>query len=101
MLASQASNASPDFPKLQTLVRAHLVSGAHPQSEMTGKVELATLAGTSIAIDGTTQRGIMLAAGARDVNLSGMHVMSDVHVTGQAITCDNGVVYPIGNALVQ
>lgn len=101
MLAGQSANASPDFPKLQTLVRAHLVSGDHPENEMRGKVDLPTLAGTSIAIDGTTQRGILLTAGARDVNLSGMQVMRDIAVTGAAIKCDNGWVYPIDNALIQ
>ncbi|MBC7799970.1 MAG: fasciclin domain-containing protein [Gemmatimonadaceae bacterium] len=101
MLAGQSANSSPDFPKLQTLVRAHLAPGLHPESEMRGKVELPTLAGTSIAIDGTTQRGIILTAGARDVNLSGMQLMRDIAVTGPAIQCDNGWVYPIDNALIQ
>jgi len=30
MLGGQSANAQPDFPKLQTLVRAHLVQGAAP-----------------------------------------------------------------------
>ena len=101
MLAGQSANSSPDFPKLQTLVRAHLVEGLHPESDMRGKVELSTLAGTLVSIDGTTQRGILLTAGARDVNLSGMRVMRDVAVTGPAIQCDNGWIYPIDNALIQ
>lgn len=102
MLGGQGANQQPDFPKLQVLVRAHLVGGVHPEDGMHGKVELATLAGTSLAIDGTAQRGIMLSASASNaVNLSGSHVARDVHVVGHAITCDNGVIYPIDNALVQ
>lgn len=102
MLASQSNNASPDFPRLQTLVRAHLVSGRHPQSEMMGKVTLSTLAGTSIAIDGTTTRRIVLSAtAAAGINLSGMQLMSNVFVAGPVLECDNGFVYPINNPLVQ
>lgn len=102
MLSGQSANASPDFPKLQTLVRAHLVSGLHPENAMRGKVTLSTLAGTSLAIDGTGARGITLSSSAPNaVNLSGMRIMSDVHVAGPAIACDNGVIYPVDNALVQ
>lgn len=102
MLGGQSANSAPDFPKLQTLVRAHLVSGRHPQSEMLGKVTLSTLAGTSIAIDGTGARTIVLSAtAAAGVNLSGMQLMSNVFVAGPAIECDNGFVYPINNPLVQ
>jgi len=102
MLEGQGSQGQPDFPKLQTLVRAHLVSGAHPASEMHGQVSLTTLAGTALAINGADQRDILLSSSAPgSVNLSGMHLMPDVHVTGPALTCDNGVVYPISNALVQ
>ncbi len=61
-----------------------------------------TLAGTSLAIDGTGQRAIMLSASASNgVNLSGTHAVSDVHVAGPVIECDNGIIYPIDNALVQ
>ena len=102
MLGGQSSNAVPDFPKLQILVRAHLVQGLHPERDMHGKVTLSTLAGTSLAIDGTGQRAIMLSASASNgVNLSGTHAVSDVHVAGPAIECDNGIIYPIDNALVQ
>ena len=69
---------------------------------MRGKVELSTQAGTGLAIDGTGQRGIVLSTVSRNsVNLSGMRIMANVHVAGPAIPCDNGVVYPIDNALVQ
>jgi uncharacterized surface protein with fasciclin (FAS1) repeats len=102
MLGGQSANAQPDFPKLQTLVRAHLVQGLHPENDMHGKVTLSTLAGTSLAIDGTGQRAIMLSASASNgINLSGTHAMSNVHVAGPAIECDNGIIYPIDNALVQ
>ncbi len=102
MLSGQSSNATPDFPKLQTLVRAHLVQGLHPENDMHGKVALSTLAGTSLAIDGTGQRAITLSASAASgVNLSGTHTMSDVHVAGPTIACDNGIIYPVDNALVQ
>lgn len=102
MLAGQSANSAPDFPKLQTLVRAHLVQGLHPENDMHGKVTLSTLAGTSLAIDGTGQRAITLSASASNgVNLSGTHTMSDVHVAGPVINCDNGIIYPIDNALVQ
>ena len=102
MLSGQSASAQPDFPKLQTLVRAHLVGGAHPEDQMRGKVSLSTLAGTGLAIDGTGQRGITLStASANSVNLSGMHLTANVHVDGPAIACENGVVYPIDNALVQ
>lgn len=102
MLGGQSANAAPDFPKLQTLVRAHLVSGLHPESEMRGKVSLATLAGTSLAIDGTGPRAITLSAtAASGINLSGMQLMSNVRVAGPVIACDNGFIYPIDNALVQ
>lgn len=101
MLGGQSANASPDFPRLQTLVRAHLVSGLHPENEMRGKVTLSTLASTSLAIDGTGARGITLSSTVPNtVNLSGMRIMSDVHVAGPAVACDNGVIYPIDNALV-
>lgn len=102
MLGGQSANSAPDFPKLQTLVRGHLVSGLHPQSEMRGKVTLSTLAGTSLAIDGTSARNIILSATtASNVNLSGMQLMSNVFVAGPAIACDNGFVYPINNPLIQ
>ena len=102
MLAGQGGQAQPDFPKLQTLIRAHLVNGVHPEDQMHGQVTLTTLAGTTLAINGTDVRHIMLSASApSSVNLSGMHLMPGVHVTGPAIACDNGVVYPIDNALVQ
>jgi uncharacterized surface protein with fasciclin (FAS1) repeats len=102
MLGGQSANSSPDFPKLQTLVRAHLVQGLHPEDGMHGKVTLPTLAGTSLAIDGTGQRAITLSASASSgVNLSGTRTMSDIHVAGPVITCDNGIIYPIDNALVQ
>ena len=102
MLSSNSSSGAPDFPKLQTLVRAHLVSGSHPASEMRGKLTLPTLAGTSLGIDGTDTRTIVLTtASANSVNLSGMRLMAGVHVAGPAIACDNGVVYPIDKALVQ
>ncbi len=42
MLGGQSSNAVPDFPKLQILVRAHLVQGLHPENDMHGKVTLST-----------------------------------------------------------
>ena len=102
MLGGQSANAAPDFPKLQVLVRAHLVQGLHPENGMHGKVTLSTLAGTSLAIDGTGQRAILLSASASNgVNLSGTHTMSNVHVAGPVIECDNGVIYPVDNALVQ
>ncbi len=102
MLGGQSANAQPDFPKLQTLVRAHLVQGLHPENDMHGKVTLPTLAGTFLAIDGTGQRAITLSASASSgVNLSGTRTMSDVHVAGVVIECDNGIIYPIDNALVQ
>ncbi len=102
MLGGQGSNSAPDFPKLQVLVRAHLVQGLHPENDMRGKVNLSTLAGTSLAIDGTGQRAITLSASASNgVNLSGTHTMSNVHVAGPTIACDNGIIYPIDNALVQ
>ena len=92
----------PESSMLQTLVRAHLVSGVHPEDQMHGQVTLTTLAGTTLSINGTDQRNIMLSASApSSVNLSGMHLMPGVHVSGPAITCDNGVVYAIDNALVQ
>ena len=75
MLEGQGNNQSPDFQKLQLLVRAHLVSGSHPEDQMHGKVELTTQAGTTIAIDGTTQRGIMLTAHESRVNLSGFRTI--------------------------
>lgn len=102
MLGGQSANSQPDFPKLQVLVRAHLVSGLHPENDMRGKVALSTLAGTSLSIDGTGQRAIMLSASApSSVNLSGTHAMSNVHVAGPVVECDNGLIYPIDNALVQ
>ena len=102
MLGGGSNNAQPDFPKLQVLVRAHLVSGLHTENDMRGKVALSTLAGTTLAIDGTGQRAITLSASApASVNLSGTHAMSNVHVAGPAIACDNGLVYPIDSALVQ
>jgi uncharacterized surface protein with fasciclin (FAS1) repeats len=102
MLEGQSGQGQPDFPRLQTLVRAHLVAGAHPANEMDGQVTLTTLAGTSLTINGADQRDIVLSSSAPDgVNLSGMHLMPGVHVTGPAIACDNGVVYSISNALVQ
>jgi len=102
MLGGQSANSAPDFPKLQILVRAHLVQGLHPENDMHGKVTLSTLAGTSLAIDGTGQRAITLSASASSgVNLSGTHTISDVHVAGPVIKCDNGIIYPIDNALVQ
>ena len=102
MLRGESSNAQPDFPKLQTLVRAHLVTGVHPQDQMHGKVTLATLAGTSLNIDGTGNRDIMLASKASgNVNLSGTRLNSNVHTVGATLSCDNGVIYPISNALVQ
>ena len=102
MLGGQSSSSAPDFPKLQVLVRAHLVQGLHPENDMRGKVNLSTLAGTSLAIDGTGQRAITLSVSASNaVNLSGTHTMSNVHVAGPTIACDNGIIYPVDNALVQ
>lgn len=101
-LAPQSSNAQADYPKLQTLVRAHLVGGVHPENAMHGKVVLTTLAGTGLAINGTGQRSIALStSSANNVNLSGMRIMSDVHVAGPALECDNGLIYPVDGALVQ
>lgn len=101
MLAGQSSNSSPDFPKLQILVRARLVSGPHPENDMHGKIVLPTLAGISLTVDGTGARAIVLSACALSgVNLSGTHVMSDVHVAGPAIACDSGIIYPVDNALL-
>ena len=102
MIGGQSANAAPDFPKLQVLVRAHLVQGVHPENEMRGKVTLLTLAGTTLAIDGTGQRAITLSATqSNGVNLSGTRMMSNVHVAGPAVACDNGLIYPIDSALVQ
>ena len=96
MLAVQNASTQPDFPKLQTLVRAHLVGGLHPEDQMHGKVSLTTLAGTTLAIDGTGQRAITLSTNAaHNVNLSGMRLVSGVHVTAAPIPCDNGLIYPI------
>lgn len=102
MLAPQSSNGQADYPKLQTLVRAHLVAGLHSENSMHGKVALTTLAGTGLAIDGTGRRSIALStSSANNVNLSGMKIMSDVHVAGPALECDNGLIYPVDAALVQ
>ena len=103
MLEGQSGQqAAPDFPKLQPLGRAHVVSGVHPEDQMHGQVTLTTLAGTTLSINGADQRDITLSSSAPgSVNLSGMHLMPGVHVSGRAITCDNGVVYPIDNALVE
>lgn len=102
MLAPQSTSRQPDFPKLQTLIRAHLVSGLHPEDQMRGRVQLTTLAGTALAIDGTDRRAILLSTLLlNSVNLSGMRIMADVHVAGSAIACDNGLIYPVDGALVQ
>jgi uncharacterized surface protein with fasciclin (FAS1) repeats len=85
MLKAQGANSSPNFQRLQALVRSQAVFGLHPASEFAGKVvTLQSVAGTPIVIDGTVPSAMKTTM-----------AYTTGHEDGAPLTASNAVIYPI------
>ncbi|MCB8882768.1 hypothetical protein ACELLULO517_21160 [Acidisoma cellulosilytica] len=84
-LKTPGASGSPNYQKMQQLVRSQAILGLHPPSEFDGKkVTLTSVAGTPITVDGTVQGKLTVEMKYATGAVSGMPMVSD-----------QSVIYPI------
>jgi hypothetical protein len=84
-LTTPGASGSPNYQKMQQLVRSQAIMGLHPPSEFAGKkVTLTSVAGTPITVDGTTDGKLMIEMRYAPGEVSGTPMVSD-----------QSVIYPI------